>query len=175
MSGFVTTAKTPVERIVLEYDWENSVGYWICSTAHALRRALTTELAAEGITLRQWEVLAWLSCKGCGSQSELAEHLGIEPHTLAGILSRMERDGLLDRRSCDQDRRRNKIYPTQRAEEIWERAAESCRRIRRQALEGLPAEEIEQLKSTCERIRSSLIGNEEGLGAVSSSLPTSHE
>ena len=160
---------------MLEYDWENSVGYWICSTAHALRRALTTELAAEGITLRQWEVLAWLSCKGCGSQSALAEHLGIEPHTLAGILSRMERDGLLDRRSCDQDRRRNKIYPTQRAEEIWERAAESCPRIRRQALEGLPAEEIEQLKSTCERIRSSLIGNEEGLGAVSSSLPTSHE
>ena len=43
---------------MLEHDDEASVGCWITSTAHSLRRSLSTELARANITLRQWEVLA---------------------------------------------------------------------------------------------------------------------
>ena len=92
---------------MLRYDFENSVGYWVCMTSHAIRRSLSVRLAEEGITLRQWEVLAWLACDGEVSQAELAECMGIEPPTLAGVLRRMERDGWLSRRCCENDRRRN--------------------------------------------------------------------
>ena len=36
---------------MLQYEFEESLGYWICSTSHAFRRALNTEL--EKVILEQ--------------------------------------------------------------------------------------------------------------------------
>ena len=49
---------------MLQYDFDKSVGYWIFSTAHEMSRLMNEELAAHGITYRQWEVLAVISCLG---------------------------------------------------------------------------------------------------------------
>ena len=48
---------------MLQYDFDESVCCWIALTNQTLRRAVATRLADEEITLRQWEVLAWLSAK----------------------------------------------------------------------------------------------------------------
>ena len=63
---------------MLQFDFNDSLGFWVCSTSHAFRRALNAELAKEGITYRQWEVLARIAMQGELSQSELADCLGIE-------------------------------------------------------------------------------------------------
>src|SRR5438309_7039654 len=97
---------------MLQYDFENSIGYWIFAAAHELARALNEELAAHGITFRQWEVLALLSLKGEQSQSELAERMRIEAPTLVGVLDRMERDGWILRALDATDRRKKLIRPT---------------------------------------------------------------
>ncbi|HWL11169.1 MAG TPA: MarR family transcriptional regulator [Planctomicrobium sp.] len=142
---------------MLEYDWENSVGYWVCSASQAMRKQLGTLFLKEGITFRQWEVLCWMSATGgCGSQSELAEALGIEPHTMAGVVSRMQRDGLLERKCCDQDRRKNRISPTREAEELWRRASRVAQVFREQAISDFTQEELLQLRGFCERIRHNL-------------------
>ncbi|REJ93550.1 MAG: MarR family transcriptional regulator [Planctomycetota bacterium] len=142
---------------MLEYDWENSVGHWVCATSHAMRRALSDCLTDEGMTFRQWEVLAWLSVKGGMSQAELSDCLGIEPHTVTGVLRRMERDGWLERRCCETDRRKNQIFPTEKSEAVWSRAVACCHRVRDQAVQGISAEELVQFKKTCETIRSNLV------------------
>ncbi len=142
--------------MALEYDFENSVGCWVALTSHALRRALDAELAREGITFRQWEVLAWITTTEEPSQVELAACLGIEAPTLAGILSRMERDGLLERRCCEEDRRRKRLRVTPQAEAIWNRGAECCRQIRERATRNVSAEELCLFKSICERIRTNV-------------------
>lgn len=146
---------------MLSYDWENSIGYWICSAAHSLRKTLDARLNKEGLTVRQWEVLAWLSARGCGSQSELAEQLGIEPHTLAGVLSRMEKAELLTRRCCEKDRRKNKIHPTQKAEEIWKRVSEITHELRQQAVQGMSQEDLLTLRRLCEQIHNNFVENED--------------
>jgi MarR family transcriptional regulator, transcriptional regulator for hemolysin len=146
---------------VLEYEWESSIGYWVCTTSHAMRRALGTQLAREGMTMRQWEVLAWLSANGNLSQAEMAECMGIEPHTLAGVLRRMERDGWLERRCCEHDRRKNTIVPTDKAEDVWLRAVACCHTVRARASEGLSDSELEQFRLTCEKIRNNLAVEEE--------------
>jgi MarR family transcriptional regulator for hemolysin len=145
-----------LERVVLRFDFEESVGYWICLTSQAMRRALTTRLAEEGITLRQWEVLACLACSPDVSQAELAERMGIEPPTLAGVLRRMERDGWLNRRSCDDDRRRNRLEATEKAEEVWQRCVRACQDVRQQAIKGFTAPELSILKKLCAEIRENL-------------------
>ena len=158
----------PPEWSVLDYDWESSVGYWVCSTSHALRKALSAQLVREGITLRQWEVLAWLSTDGCGSQQELAEALGIEPHTLAGILSRMERDGLLERKPCERDRRKNKIQPTDKAEGVWARVTVLCHEVRDRAVRGFSSDELATFREFCNRIRDNV---SQGVPAAESPRP----
>lgn len=141
---------------MLQYDFDESVGYWVAVTAHAIRRALDVELSREGITFRQWEVLAWLSIAGEQSQVELADRLGIEAPTLAGILARMERDGWLERRCCEVDRRRKLLRATEKAEMVWTRVVECCRTVRARATEGIASEDLKKLKAICEKIRANL-------------------
>jgi MarR family transcriptional regulator for hemolysin len=141
---------------VLEYDYENSVGYWVMSANHAMRRALEAELAEERITIRQWEVLTWLSLEGHLTQADLAERMRVEAPTLTGILCRMERDGWLARRSCDDDRRCKRIRVTQEGEAVWQRIAACGRRVRQKATEGFTPEELDAFKSYCDRIRANV-------------------
>ena len=44
--------------------------------------------------------------------NELARRAGLEPSTMTGLLDRMERDGLLERRADPHDRRANRIHLT---------------------------------------------------------------
>lgn len=141
---------------MLQYDFEESVGCWVAMTAHAMRRALSTELARENITLRQWEVLAWLVHSGELSQSELADCLGIEAPTLAGVIVRMERDGWIERYSCPNDRRKKRLRATEQAEAVWSRMVSCCHRVRETAIDGLPEADLAVLKRTCETIRQNL-------------------
>lgn len=142
---------------MLDYDWDRSVGHWVVSTSNVIKKHIANYFLKEGITFRQWEVLAWLSnTGGCGSQSELAEALGIEPHTMAGVINRMQRDGLLDRRCCDQDRRKNLIKPTAKAEELWRRTSRISHAFREDAVRGFNPEELAQLREYLERIRENL-------------------
>ena len=141
---------------MLQFDFEESVGYWICTSSHAMRRALDAELAREQITLRQWEVLACIAFAGDPSQVELAERLGIEAPTLAGILSRMERDGWLERYACPADRRKKRIRATEKAEAVWSRMVECCHRVRETAVANISQDELAELKRICEQIRTNL-------------------
>ncbi len=151
---------------MLQYDFEQSLGYWVCSTAHALRKSLDAKLAQEGITFRQWVVLAMVALHGEQQQGQLAERMGIEPPTLAGILERMERDGLLERYPCCDDRRRKWIRTTEKAEELWERSVECAREVRTQASQGISEEELAQFKSLCSKIRGNLHSTVDPTAAV---------
>jgi MarR family transcriptional regulator for hemolysin len=145
---------------VQEFDFDQSVGCWVAQTSHALRRALNDELAQDGITFRQWEVLAWSTSPDELSQADLAERMGIEAPALAGILARMERDGWLERSNCPQDRRKKRFRPSAKAEAVWNRTVECCRRVRMRATEGLSPEELAAFKRTCDQIRHNLGQNQ---------------
>lgn len=142
---------------MLQYDFDESVGCWICLTNQSLRRAVASRLADEAITIRQWEVLACIALKGGElSQVELADMLGIEAPTLVGVLARMERDGWLARVSCSEDRRKKLIRPTEKAEAVWERMVTCCHEVRERATQGFTREELQLLKQFTERIRENL-------------------
>ena len=142
---------------MLQYDFEESVGCWIALTNQALRRAVATRLADEEITIRQWEVLACSALKPDNlSQVELADMLGIEAPTLAGVLRRMERDGWLTREPCEDDKRRKLLSPTDKAQALWSRMVECCHEVRQQATEGISREELATFKDICQRMRSNL-------------------
>ena len=141
---------------MLKYDFENSVGCWVFSTTQEISRAMNDELAAHGITSRQWQVLALISSAGELSQSELAERMSIEGPTLVGVLNRMERDGWIQPVPAESDRRKKLICPTERVEPLWETMVACSHRVRARATRGLTAAQIIELRDLLAHIRKNL-------------------
>jgi MarR family transcriptional regulator for hemolysin len=131
---------------VLDYDFENSVGYWVCQAAHVLQRAFNEELAPQGVTFRQAQVLGCLALEGRLSQTDLAERMRIEPPTLVGILDRMERDGWIRRDGDKADRRRKLVEATPAAKPVWNKIVSAAKRVRERATRDMTASQLAQLK-----------------------------
>lgn len=142
---------------MLNYDFEESVGYWVCMAAHVMQRALNEELAPHGITFRQWQVLAWLALEGTLSQNDLAERMDIEPATLVSVLGRMERDGWIVREACPTDRRKRMVRATPQAKPVWEKGAACARRVRARATQGFGAEDLKLVKKLLGAMRQNLL------------------
>jgi MarR family transcriptional regulator, transcriptional regulator for hemolysin len=133
-------------RLLLDYDFENSVGYWVCQASHALQRAFNEELAPQGVTFRQAQVLGCLALEVRLSQTDLADRMRIEPPTLVGILDRMERDGWIRRDGDKTDRRRKFIAVTPAAKPVWTKIVAAAKRVRAAATRGMTSAQLRQLK-----------------------------
>ncbi len=141
---------------MLQYDFEDSVAYWIISTSHAFVRAMNQDLAEHGITFRQWEVLVWLSIHGAQPQNVLADCMMIEPPTLVGLLDRMERDGWIERVTVEGDRRKKQIRVTPKVEPVWSKMVACAHRIRGAAVHELEPEKVVALRDTLAVVRANL-------------------
>lgn len=141
---------------MLRYDFDDSPGWWIVSTARAIERAMAAELRPLGITYRQCLVLASLAQHGPLSQADLARDLGIEPPTLTGVLTRMERDGWVERRTCPSDARKKLVHPLGRSQEVWDRIVATALPLRARATRGLHDGDLDALRVLLARMRDNL-------------------
>lgn len=89
------------------------------SVTHLLHRAQQSAvnqsavgLAAKGLTIRQFAVLAALNDENGQSQSSLVDVTGIDRSTLADMVSRMEKSGLVQRVKSNQDARAKAVSLT---------------------------------------------------------------
>jgi MarR family transcriptional regulator for hemolysin len=140
----------------LNYDFQQSIGYWLTMTTQAYHRAVSDELLPHGITYRQSMVLGWLALEGELSQTELANKMMVEPPTLVGILDRMERDGWISRNNCPSDRRKNLIRANPAAEPVWGKIVECAMRVRERATQGLSERQLATLKKLLRRVNQNL-------------------
>ncbi|MDZ4689661.1 MAG: MarR family transcriptional regulator [Planctomycetaceae bacterium] len=145
-----------------DYDFEESLGYWLTVTTQAWHRTMIDRLSPDGITYRQMHVIGWLKFDGELSQAELARKMMIEPPTLVRILDRMEATGLLKRIDDPLDRRRRILRLTPRSEPIWDRITDCARELRAAAAAGLSAAEVAQLKRLLSKVHANL-GAEESV------------
>jgi len=150
------SASTQLEGELLQHDFKSDVGCWVHLCAHRFEVIANSVLADEGISYRQMQVLAWLAMEGGQSQADLARCMGVEPPTVVAVIDRMERDGLIERQACPDDRRKRIIVPTRKAVPIWERIIECFKRINQQAVKGLSKSEVNTLRSLLERVHVNL-------------------
>ena len=145
---------------MLKYDFENSVGYWICTASHAFQKAINDELSPQGITYRQAQVLGCLALEGPLPQGKLADKMRIEPPTLVGVLDRMERDGWICRDADPQDRRRKVIRATASAAPVWNKIVKCAKVVRTRASQGLSAQQLATLKQLLGMVQRNLEQND---------------
>jgi MarR family transcriptional regulator for hemolysin len=141
---------------MLQYDFQSSIGYWICMTSRAYERAMQQQLIPAGITHRQCQVLFWLALDGPLSQVELAEKMSIEPPTLVRVLDRMERDGLLVREACKHDRRVKIVRVQPKAKPVWKKIIQCAERVREQASRSLTPPQRETLRELLQIVQENL-------------------
>jgi len=79
--------------------------------------------------------------------------MNIEPPTMVRVLDRMERDGLVARTDCAEDRRRKIIKPLPRAKPIWKKIVASAEIVRARAIRGMSKQEVAVLKKLLARVR----------------------
>lgn len=121
-------------------------------TLHALARAhrghLTRLLAPHGLHPGQdLLLLAVWDQPGIG-QAALAEHLGVEPPTVTRMVQRLERAGMVERRSTPLDGRAQLVHPTPRSrllESMVRRAWASFDEMLISALGDVEARKLQKL------------------------------
>jgi MarR family transcriptional regulator for hemolysin len=124
--------------------------------ARLLRTLADQRARALSMTRAQWSVLKRLEMNEGVKQAELAEQLDLQPITLARLVDKLAKLGLVERRDDPNDRRANRLYLTETAAPVLKRLNALGETLVGQALEGFDAFEIAALGQSMGRIKSNL-------------------
>jgi len=130
-----------------------SVGFLLTRAARTMRRALDAKLVGWNLTATQFIVLTKLWEEDGISFSELAERLDFDTPTLTGIIDRMERDGLVERQRCSEDRRVVRVHVTANGRSLQTEIGSLAAEVDSAALRGLAVTERKELLKNLQHIR----------------------
>jgi DNA-binding MarR family transcriptional regulator len=92
--------------------WEVKVWVTLARVYNRMERRLGQALAAHGLSLSQFDVLATLLHGEGITQQELAERLLVTKGNVVGLIDRVGAAGWVERRPDPEDRRANRLYLT---------------------------------------------------------------
>jgi DNA-binding MarR family transcriptional regulator len=118
---------------------DESLGYLVNHLARLMARALHREISAHGVVPGQFPVLLSLWEEDGLTQAELHQRTQVEQATMANTLQRMERDGLVVRRTDPADARRSRVHLTARARALEGVLIQSARHVNEIATSTLSA------------------------------------
>lgn len=142
----------------------------LASALHLLHRAgqradelFTATMGEKDLTPRQFAVLKAVASMENPSQTALVEHTGIDRSTIADIVRRLIRRGMLQRRRTSHDARMYAVKLTQAGREVLEAAEPAARTTEEQLLSVLPAQQrvamIQALSTIVTKLDADAIGS----------------
>lgn len=139
-------------------DWNlfSSPAPLINMASRSFTRLGERRVKAFGFSIGQMPVLYLLRDGGAMSQKELARFAKIEQPSMAQMLARMERDGLISRMPDPDDGRSSLISLTEEALEKLPAAREAMEQGSKKPLEGFNSEEIRTLINLLRRLNVNL-------------------
>lgn len=135
---------------------DGSVGFLVHDVARLLRRRFEDEARLHGFTLPQWRALAEISRSAGLSQVSLAVAIDTDQMTVSGILSRLEKRGLIERYQDPNDSRAKLARLTPTGRDLVATARHVGRELHERAFAGLDAAERAQLATSLGRVRDTL-------------------
>lgn len=132
--------------------WERNVDWQLLIAQSYSNRAITRLTRAAGLTPGQPKVLQYLTTHDGCTQKEIGQGCALDKSTVAGLLARMEADGLVTRRTRPGDRRATGVFLTDRGAACAETAARNAATVDELALAGFTAPERAQLSELLARV-----------------------
>ena len=134
------------------WDPEARAGYWLNQASRSLLRVLESRLRPFGFGMSHLPVLTALEGGGALSQKELARAARVEQPTMAEMLGRMVRDGVVDREPNPDDKRATLISLSRRSRARLPKAKVALNEGERDAMAGLTAEERVVLRELLKKV-----------------------
>jgi len=141
-----------VDEAKLNWDPEATAAFWINRASRLLIRLHESRLRPLGFGMSQLPVLIALEEGGTLTQKELAHVARVEQPTMAEMLARMERDGVVEREPNPDDKRGSLTSLTRKARARLPKARAALMEGERDAMAGLSDEEKALLLSLLKRV-----------------------
>lgn len=136
----------------MPFERAKSAGYLTNWAARLFARAMDRRLSALGVSSACMPVLFALFDGNALSQKELARQASVEQPTMAATLSRMERDGLIERTPDPNDRRSSLIALSPLARRKLSGVATAGMSVNAEALADLSDAEQTQFYALLQRV-----------------------
>lgn len=144
-------AKQPFQKrgTIQFYNWQSFYGN--C-------QAITKKFNASSVTLtiEQWSVLYHLWKEDGRSQQDLCNATFRDKPSITRLVDNLEKQALVKRVADEKDRRINKIFLTKAAQKLEEETMQMAEDTLNEALEGVPAEQIELCKNVLQKVYENL-------------------
>lgn len=143
----------------LRWDPKSAPTFWINHASRLLMRHFEQRLRPLDLGMAYLPVVVALEESGPLSQKRLAELAHVEQPTMAALLGRMERDGIISRQPDPTDRRSTQILLSAKGEACLPEAKGQLFEVAEQALSGFSKQERLLLLELARRVVSNLDPN----------------
>ncbi len=140
---------------------DSEITWLLHRAAQRMRSATGEEAEKHGLQLRDYIVMSALHMKPNLTQGELGKELGLDKTTLMSQLDRLERMGLVVRRSDPRDRRARIPEITEAGRALCAQVASACSRVEAAALSGFSQRQVQIFR----RMLFEIIGDSEDRGS----------
>jgi len=127
--------------------------------ARSLHKMGEADLKSIGLSMAALPVLIAIKNNTESTQAKIARLLGIEQPSVAQMLARLERDGLIERTSCPANKRKSLIELTSSAKTLLESSKTVFNQGNNKAMQGFSENEIELFTSFLKRVQENLSEN----------------
>ncbi|RYZ43870.1 MAG: MarR family transcriptional regulator [Myxococcaceae bacterium] len=134
------------------WDPEAAPTFWINHASRLLMRHFEQRLRPLDFGMAYLPVVGALEEHGPQLQKQLAEHAHVEQPTMAALLTRMERDGLITREPHPGDKRASQISISEKARDRLPQAREQLAEVAAQATAGFSDRERATLLALLRRV-----------------------
>lgn len=136
----------------MNFSKTQSAGYLANHMARLFATGLQRRIQPLGLAPAQFMVLLELWARDGLTQRDLVQRVDVEQATMANTLRRMERDGLIERHPCKDDKRARIVCLTQRARGLQGPAILAAQAQNNAALARLNVQEQDQLNDLMARV-----------------------
>jgi len=121
-------------------------------TFSRVQRVIVQTLAAQDVTLPQFDLLATLRFSDGVTQQELAERLLVTKGNVCGLIDRLEKLGWVERRPDDHDGRVNRLHLTSRGRRKVEAVLPQHDAVVLRMMQGVSPDQVHALQSVLDQV-----------------------
>jgi len=130
----------------MKSQFEHHPGFLIYDSTRLFRQVFGARLQDLDLSESRWRVLGTLSRFSGISQTQLAQHLAIGRAPLGELVTRLEREGLLERRPNPNDSRAKQLFITPGANPLVSEILKRLEVFKREIFKGLTAQRLQELE-----------------------------
>jgi DNA-binding MarR family transcriptional regulator len=131
---------------------EHSIGYKLRLAQIMAYQAFEAQVSGYGSAPRYLGLLCVIQANPGQSQSRLAEAIALKRSSLVPILDRLEREGLVERKATENDRRSNTVWLTEQGDAVVASLLREAARHEETLCQDLSPEQRESLISSLDII-----------------------